>query len=119
MRSGPPNADPQRGKTMFSRAEIANFKAFNPHVTLIVDGKHALSSRGREMPRVKDCCCAGIASEGDESVTRVARHVDADELFVTAAFHVDGATRTRSVRRMLNGPPRRSSGPGVRIVPSR
>src|SRR6185437_9184486 len=119
MGAGPHNTYAQGSEPMFSRAEVANFKAFNPHVTLIVDGKHSLSSRGREMPCVKDCCCAGIASEGDESVTRVAGHVDADQFFVDSRFHVHGAARTRGVRSMLNSPPRRSPGPGIRIIPSR
>src|SRR6185437_13073227 len=98
MGAGPHYTYAQRSEPMFGSVEIANFKAFNPHVTLIVDSKHSLSSRGREMPCVKDCCCAGIASEGDESVTRVAGHVDADQFFVDSRFHVHGAARTRGVR---------------------
>ena len=104
---------------MFSRAEVANFEAFDSHVTLIVDGKQALPSRGRKVSCVKDRCFAGIASESDESITRVAGHVDADQFFVNAPFHVHDAARARSVRGMLNGPPRRRSSAGVRIIPSR
>ena len=104
---------------MFSRAEVADFKTFDPHVTLIVDGKHTLPSGGPEMLGVKNCCFAGIASESDESITRVAGYVDADQLFVNSPFHIHCAARARSVRGMLNGPPRRRSSARVRIIPRR
>src|SRR6476660_3392933 len=84
MRSGPHNAYAQWSEPMLSRAEVANFKAFDSHVALIVDGKHALPSGGRKMSCVKDRCFAGIASESDESVIRVAAHVDADQFLVYA-----------------------------------
>src|SRR2546427_11938555 len=103
MRSGSRNAYTEWRELMFSCAEVANFKALDSHVTLIVDGKHALPSRGRKMPGVKDCCFAGIASESDESVARVAAHVDTDQFFINAPFHVHDAARTRSIRAMLNG----------------
>src|SRR6476660_8744953 len=61
MRSGPHNAYAQWSEPMLSRAEVANFKAFDSHVALIVDGKHAFPSRGRIM-RSDNCSCFAVGA---------------------------------------------------------
>ena len=63
MGAGSHDAYTQWSEPMFGGAEVANFKTFDSHVTLIVNREHAVPSRGREMPCVKDGRFAGIASE--------------------------------------------------------
>jgi len=43
MRAGPDNVYTQRGEPMFGSAVVADFKAFDPYVTLIVNRKYAAS----------------------------------------------------------------------------
>ena len=71
------------------------------------------------MRPVEDRRFAGIAFEGNGSVSRVAGYIDTDQFFVDSTPHIHGAARTRSVRGMLNGAPRRSLSAGVRIIPGR
>lgn len=44
MGAGPRNAYAQWSEPMFGGAEVANFKALDPYVTLIVNGKYAASA---------------------------------------------------------------------------
>ena len=48
---------------MFGGAEVANFKALDSHVALVVNRKYAASAIGSEMLCVEDRRLAGIASE--------------------------------------------------------
>ena len=85
---------------MLGSVEVANFNILDPYITLIVNGKYALSSRRGKMRPVEDRRFAGIAFEGNGSVTRVAGYIDTDQFFVDSTPHVRSA-RTRSVRRIL------------------
>ena len=111
------DADTQRCEAMLGSMEIADFETLDPYVTPIVNGKYALPSRRGEVRRVEDRRFAGIAFEGNESVTRVAGYIDTDQFFVDSTPHVHGAARTSSVRGMLNRAPGRSLSAGVRIIP--
>src|SRR5215470_9278362 len=62
---------------------------------------------------------AGITSECDESITRVAGSIDAHEFLVDPTAHVDGAACASSIRGMLNRAPRRRLSTGVRIITGR
>jgi hypothetical protein len=117
--TGSHDAYTQWGEAMLSGAEVTNFKTLDPYVTLVVNSEYTLSSRRGEVRCVEDRRFAWIASEGNESVTRVAGYIDTDQFFVDSTPHVHGAARTRSVRGMLNGAPRRSLSAGVRIIPGR
>jgi hypothetical protein len=44
---------------MFGGAEVANFKAFDPYVTLVVNRQYSLSAGGSEMCRVEDAVSPG------------------------------------------------------------
>ena len=68
MGAGPHNAYTQWTEPMFGGAKVANFKALDSHVTLIVNGEYRLSSRRGEMRCVKNRRFARIASESNESV---------------------------------------------------
>ena len=67
---------------MFGGAEIPDFKTFDPHVALVLNGQHADSILKSEMSCVQDRRLAWIASKRNESIRRIAGCVDADELFV-------------------------------------
>ena len=103
---------------MFGGAEVANFKPLDPYVTLVVNGEYAASAPGSEMLCFQDHRFAWIASESNESVTRVAGYLDADKLFIDSTSHVDGTARARGVCGMLNGAPRCGLGAGISITPS-
>ena len=90
---------------MFSGVEVANFKTFNSHVTLIVNGEYALSSRRSEMVCIEDRRFARIASESNESIACIAGYVDANEFFVDATTHIDRTSGARTIRGLLNGAP--------------
>ena len=102
---------------MFGGVEVANFKALDSHVALIVNRKYALSASRGEMLCVQDRRFAGNTSESNVSVRRVAGHVDAYEFFVNSTLYVDGATRTRGICGMLNCAPRCRLSAGIRIIP--
>src|SRR5690348_7808236 len=72
---------PQGCEPMLGSMKVADLETFDPYVTLIVEVEYGLSSRGREMICVEDRRFAGITSECDESITRVAGRIDADEFF--------------------------------------
>ena len=71
------------------------------------------------MLRLQDRLLAGIASKSDEPIGRVARCLDRYQLFVDTTPHVDGTTRARNVRGMLNGSPGRRLAARIRIIPGR
>src|SRR6185369_9168837 len=102
------NAYAQWTEPMYGGTEVANFKALDSDVTLIVNREYGLSSRRREMRCVKNDRFARIASKRNESIRRVAGRVKAHKLFVDSTPHVDGAARPRGVCSMLNSAPRRS-----------
>ena len=104
---------------MFGGMEVANFKAFNSYVALVVNRQDALSPGRSEMRRIKDRRFARIASKSNVSISRVAGCLDAYELLVDSAPHIDGATRTHGVCSMLNGAPGCRLGAGIRISPGR
>src|SRR5215469_3410706 len=106
VRASPHNTYPQRYKPMFGSMKVPNFKTLDPYVTLIVDGKYALPSRGTEVLCFQDRRFAWITSECDESITRVAGCIDAHEFLVDPTAHVDGAARANSIHGVLNGAPR-------------
>ncbi len=68
---------------------------------------------------VQNRCFAGITSESNESIARVAGCVDAHQFFVDSPAHIDGTARACGVRGMLNGAPRRSFSARIRITPGR
>src|SRR5262245_15870169 len=78
VRAESDDAYAQRREPVFGGAEVANFKTLDPYVTLVVNGKYTLSSRRGEVCGVEDGRFAWIASEGNESVTRVAGYIDID-----------------------------------------
>ena len=102
---------------MFGGAEVANFKALDSNVTLVMNGQYAASAIRSEMLCVEDRCLAGIASKSNLSISRVAGCLDAYELFVDSTPHIDDTTRTHGVCGMLNGAPRRRLSAGIRIIP--
>src|SRR5271156_1410967 len=72
----PADVDTQRRKPMFGGAKVANFEALNSHVTLAVNRHYAASVFGSEAGCVQDRRFSWIASESNESITRVARCID-------------------------------------------
>src|SRR5258708_26554346 len=106
MGAGSGTAVAKRGEPMFGGAEVANFKAFDSHVTLVMNGENAASAGGSEMPCVQGRRLARIASESNVPIARVARCVDAHEFFVDSSSHVYSTARTRGVCGMLNRAPR-------------
>ncbi len=116
MGAGPHNAYPQRRQAMFGGVEVANFKSFDPYITLIVNGQYGLPSGGSEMRCVEHRRFAWVASQSDESFTRVPGCVDAHQLFVNSPAHVDGTTCPRCIRGMLNRAPGGGLGTGIRII---
>ena len=101
---------------MYGGAEVANLEALDSDVTLIVNREHRLPSGRREMGCVQDRRFAGIASQRDEAIARVARCADTYQFFVDSAAHIDGAAGTCGVGGVLNGAPRRGLRAGIRIV---
>lgn len=75
---------------MLGGAEVANFKTFDPHVTLVMNGQYATSAIRNKTPCVEDGRLAWIASKRNVSIRRIAGCFDADE------FSVD-STRTLTV----------------------
>src|SRR4029077_1041292 len=106
MGAGSRNAYAQRCEPMFGGAEVANFKALDSHVTLVMNGENGASAGGSEMPSVQGRRLARIASESKVPIARVARCVDAHELFVDSSSHVDRTASTCCVCGMLNRAPR-------------
>src|ERR1700722_9891398 len=102
---------------MFSGAVVANFEAFNPNVTLVVNRQYRASTIGNKTLCVEDGPLSGIASKSNVSIRRVAGCVDGYALFVDSTSHVDGTTRTHSICGMLNGAPRCRLCAGIRIIP--
>src|ERR1700733_68960 len=119
MRAGPHNTDAERSEPMFGSLEVANFKAFDSYVTLIVNREYALSAGGREMRCIENGCLAGIASEGNKSVRRVSGCFDGNEFFVNSSSHSNGATRMDGICGMLNRAPGRRLRTGIRITSGR
>ena len=112
-------SDAQWSEPMFGGTVVADFKAFDSHVTLVVDGQYAASAFGSEMLCVEDGRFAWIASKSNVSISRVAGCLDVDDLFVDSTPNIDGTTRPRRVCGVLNGAPRRRLGAGIRIIPGR
>src|SRR4051794_25073498 len=104
---------------MLGSMEVADFKALNPYVTLVVNREHALSAIGGKVLCLKNRVFAGITRESDESITCVAGDIDADQFFVDSAAHVDCAARPRCVRGVLNRTPRCNLGSWIRITSGR
>src|SRR5579863_3782671 len=104
---------------MLGGVVVANFKAFDSNVTLVMNGQYAASAIRNNVLCVEDGRLAGIASKSNISVSRIAGCLDAHKLFVDSTSHIDGTTRTRSVCGMLNGAPRCRLSAGVRIIPGR
>src|SRR4029077_6360480 len=119
MGAGPHNTYAQWSQPMFGSAEVADFKALDPDVTLVMNGQYAASAIRSEMLCVEDRCLAGIASKSNISISRVAGCRDAYEFFVDSTPHIDGTARTHGVCGMLNGAPRCRLGAGIRISPGR
>src|ERR1022692_362432 len=119
MGAGPHYAYAQWSEPMFGGAVVANFKAFDSHVTLVVNSEHTASALGNDMLCVQDRRLAWVALESNESIRRIARCVDAHEFFVGSTPNVDGTARPRGVCRVLNGAPRRCLSAGIRIIPGR
>src|SRR5579863_261608 len=119
MGAGAHDAYAQWSEAMLGGAEIANFKSFDPHVTLVMNGQYAASAVRNNMPCVEDGRLARITSKRNVSIRRIARCLDVDELFVDSTAHVDGRARPHGVRGMLNGAPRCRFGAGIRIIPGR
>jgi len=103
----------QWDEPMFGGMKVPDLETLDSYVTLILDGKDRLPSRGREMVRVEDRRFAGITFEGDESVTRVAGCIDAHEFFVDSTAHVYLAARTSYIGGVLNCTPRGGFGAGI------
>src|SRR5271156_3728210 len=104
---------------MFGGAEVANFKAFDSHVALVVNSKDALPGGGSEMLCIENSRLAGIALKSNVSISRVARRLDGYQLFVDSTPHIDGTTCTCGVRSVLDGAPRCRLGAGIRIIARR
>src|ERR1035441_4676307 len=119
MGASPDYVDTQRGELMFGGAEVANLKTLDSHITLVANGKYAVSFIGSEMRRLQDRCFVRIASKSDETNACVAGCVDAHQLFVDSTPNVDGTARPRGVRGVLNGAPRRRLRAGIGIIPGR
>src|ERR1017187_4934967 len=119
MGADPHNTYAQWSQPMFGCAVVANFKAFDSDVTLVMNGQYGASAIRSKMFCVEDGRLAGIASKNNVSISRVAGCLDAYELFVDSTPHVDGTARARGVCGMLNGAPRRHLGAGIRIISSR
>ena len=73
MRAGTHHAYAQWSKPMFGSAEVANFKALDPYIALVVNGKYRLPAGGSEMRCIENRGFAGIASQSNVSISRVAR----------------------------------------------
>ena len=56
---------------MFSSVEIANFKAFDSHIALVVNVDNAASAGGREVRCIQYRRLSWKASKGDVAITRV------------------------------------------------
>src|SRR5579863_2797238 len=104
---------------MLGGTEVANFKTFNPYVTLVMNSHNATSAIRNNMPCVEDGGLAWIASKSNVSIRRAARCLDGYELFVDSTPYVDGTTRPHRVCGMLNSAPRSRLGAGIRIIPGR
>src|SRR5215469_7890280 len=117
--TGPDNADTQRYEVMLGSVKVADFKAHDPHVALVLNREYGASARGSEMCGVEDRGFARIASESDESIARAAGGLDVHQFFVDSTPNVDRTARPRGVSGMLNGAPRRRESAGIRIIPSR
>ena len=68
---------------------------------------------------VENSRLAGIAPKSNVSISRVTGGLDAYELFVDSAPHIDGTACPHSICGMLNSAPRRRLAAGIRIIPSR
>src|SRR6266496_2556841 len=87
---------------MFSGAEIANLKSFDPHVRLVLNGEHTLPIFRGEAGCVEDRNLAGLASESDKPVVRVSGHIDSHQLLVRPGARVNRAAGMGCVGGMLN-----------------
>ena len=111
------NIDAQWSELMFGGAVVANFKAFDPNVILVMNSQYAASAIRSKTLCVEDGLFSGIASKSNVSIRRVAGCVDGYALFVDSTSHIDGTTRTHSICGMLNGAPRCRLRAGIRIIP--
>src|SRR5689334_1686101 len=85
--------------------EVANFQSFNPYVTLVANRKDALPARWGEMSGIEDRCFARVAFEGNKTITRASRDVNAYQFLINPTSHLNRAACLRRVRSVLNGSP--------------
>ena len=111
------NTDAQWSELTVSRPVVANLKAFDPDVTLVMNRQYGAPAVGRKMLGVEDGCLAGIASKSDVPIRRVAGCLDAYTLFVDSTPYIDGTARTHGICGMLNSSPRCRLRAGIRIIP--
>ena len=82
MGAGTHNTDAQRSEPAFSGAVVANFKALDPNVTLVMNRQYAASAIRNQMLCIEDGRLARIASKSNVSIRCVARCLDGEALFV-------------------------------------
>ena len=102
MRASAGDAYTQWSEPVFGGTVVPNFKAFDSHVTLIVDRQHSASGARSEVCSVQNRRLSWVAFESNEAIACVAGHVDAHELFVNSTVHKDHAAGRHSIGRMLN-----------------
>src|SRR5580700_6160524 len=80
MGAGTHNTDAQRSEPAFGGAVVANFKALDPNVTLVMNRQYAASAIRNQMLCIEDGRLARIASKSNVSIRCVARCLDGEAL---------------------------------------
>lgn len=101
------NTDAQWSELMFGGAVVADLEAFDPNVALVVNSQYGAPAIGSKMLCVEDGCLAGIASNRNVPISRVAGCLDAYAFLVDSTPDIDRTARAHGICGMLNGAPRR------------